>query len=490
MKFLLRQREGGKLGSYSVELIMIVPIILAGGSGSRLWPMSRKLYPKQFLSLHQDGQTLLQETVLRVQGISKYHPYIVCGDDHRFLVAEQLREMTSAKIMLEPVAKNTAPSITLAAIDAVKNFDDPILGVFAADHVIENQEVFRSCVEKASRIANLGKMVTFGIVPTHPETGYGHIQKGARITEDGDEVEAFIEKPDEVRARLLFDSGNYLWNSGMFVFKASVYLDEIKKHNPDILEACKCAYDRGQKDLDFFRVDRKEFEKCPNDSIDYAVLEKTKLAAVVSMDAGWSDIGSWQGLWEKSQKDEQDNVTKGDVITHETKNSLLFAKDRLVVGLGLEKTLVVETKDAVLVASMERAQDVKKIVQKLEEDKREEHSSHQEVFRPWGSYDSIGKGDRYQVKKIRVKAGAQLSLQKHHHRAEHWIVVKGTARVTLGEKTFLVSENESTYIPVGEIHSLENPGQIPLELIEVQSGSYLGEDDIVRIKDLYGRVNE
>ncbi|MBE0508160.1 MAG: mannose-1-phosphate guanylyltransferase/mannose-6-phosphate isomerase [Marinospirillum sp.] len=468
---------------------MLVPVIMAGGTGSRLWPLSRQLNPKQFLKLCGDT-TLLQQTLARLDAIETDAPSIICNEDHRFMVAEQLRQLDiqGASILLEPVGRNTAPAIALAALEATQTGQDPVLLVLAADHYMANEPAFHRAVVAAAQLAEQGKLVTFGVVPTQPETGYGYIQRGAALDCEGYEVARFVEKPDREKALAYLETGDYYWNSGSFMFKASVYLKALSEFRPDILDACKKALELGQKDMDFVRVDAEAFAQCPEDSIDYAVMEKTRDAAVIPLDAGWSDIGSWSALWEIGNKDEQGNVCQGDVLALQTQNSLIHAEHKLVATLGVQDLVVVETKDAVLVAHKDQVQDVKKIVEAIKQEGRHEHMNHREVYRPWGVYDSIENGDRYQVKRITVKPGAKLSLQMHHHRAEHWVVVSGTAKVTNGDKTFLVTENESTFIPIGEVHSLENPGKISLQLIEVQSGSYLGEDDIVRINDEYGRL--
>jgi len=462
---------------------------MAGGSGSRLWPLSRQLNPKQLLKLSGEF-SLLQQTLLRLQGLEALTPSIICNEDHRFMVSEQLRQLgvRGATVLLEPVGRNTAPAIALAALSAVENGDDPMLLVLAADHYIADQIAFHRAVKSAICLAEQNKLVTFGVLPSCPETGYGYIQRGNSLGAAGFKVARFVEKPDVARADDYLNSGDYYWNSGMFMFKSSVYLEALEKFRPDILVACKNALEQGRKDMDFCRVDAKAFAACPEDSVDYAVMEKTTEAAVVPLDAGWSDIGSWSALWEVGDKDGHGNVCKGDVLAFNTQNSLIHAEHKLVTTVGVENLVVVETKDAVLVVHKDKVQDVKKVVEAIKNSGRHEHMNHREVYRPWGVYDSIEAGERYQVKRITVSPGAKLSVQMHHHRAEHWVVVSGTARVTNGEKTFLVTENESTFIPIGEVHALENPGKIPLELIEVQSGSYLGEDDIVRFEDHYGRV--
>ncbi|MGP4951610.1 mannose-1-phosphate guanylyltransferase/mannose-6-phosphate isomerase [Psychrobacter sp. T6-1] len=467
---------------------MILPVIMAGGSGSRLWPLSRKLNPKQFLSLCGE-ETLLQQTLSRLEGLSASNPLIICNEDHRFLVAEQLRNSIAkdANILLEPVGRNTAPAIALAALKATSNGEDPILLVLAADHFIHNTQKFLQAVKNGEEIALRNKLVTFGVVPTHPETGYGYIKIGARLSTNGSEVISFVEKPDMTTAQTYLDSKEYYWNSGIFMFKASVFLQNLKAFRPDILHACKKATKGMEVDMDFVRVNSQAFVDCPSESIDYAVMEKSSDTAVIELDAGWSDIGSWLALWEIGTKDQQGNVCKGDVLPFETNDSLIYSGNKLVVTLGVENLVVVETKDAVLVAHKNSVQNVKKIVDILKRDGRTEYINHREVYRPWGFYDSIDNGERYQVKRITVKPGAKISVQMHHHRAEHWIIVSGTAKVTIDDKIEILAENQSVYIPIGKIHSLENPGKILLELIEVQSGAYLGEDDIVRIHDIYGR---
>lgn len=469
--------------------VQLMPVIMAGGSGSRLWPLSRQLKPKQFLSLTEDGLSMLQVTVRRLEGLPVYPPLLICNEQHRFLAAEQLRQINlpEAQILLEPVGRNTAPAIALAALHAIADGADPILLVLAADHMIQDVQAFQSSIRTALPLAESGSLVTFGIVPTHPETGYGYIKKGEAVSGGGYAVSCFVEKPDLSTARAYLESGDYFWNSGMFMLRASRYLEELKKFRPDIYDICDRALTCAARDMDFIRIDSATFSACPDDSIDYAVMEKTADAVMVPMSAGWSDIGSWSAFWDISQKDSNGNVLKGDALGIDAKNCLVYAESRLVTVLGVKDLVVVETKDAVLVVHKSKVQDVKKIVDQLKVDKRSEHLSHREVYRPWGIYDSIDNGHRYQVKRITVKPGAKLSVQMHHHRAEHWIVVSGTAKVTNGEKTYLVTENQSTFIPVGQVHALENPGKIPLDLIEVQSGAYLGEDDIVRFDDWYGR---
>jgi len=465
---------------------VIKTVVMAGGSGSRLWPLSRSLYPKQFLPL-ADKQTMLQATLSRVKGISGAEPMLICNEEHRFIAAEQIRQLgVNAEILLEPIGRNTAPAIALAALSASAKGDDPLLLVLAADHVIRNVDEFRAVVERAQPLAEAGQLVTFGIVATGPETGYGYIRRGEEQGE-GYAVAEFVEKPDLERAKGYVDSGEYYWNSGMFLFKASRYIEELEKFRPDILEACREALSETTPDLDFVRINEHAFAACPDESVDYAVMEKTDSAVVVPLDAGWSDVGAWSSLWEVTAKDAEGNAVRGDVMTHNTSDCLIHSTNKLVATVGLKDVVVVETKDAVLVADKNQVQDVKKIVEQLKAEGRPEYQLHREVYRPWGKYDSIDNGERYQVKRITVKPGAKLSVQMHHHRAEHWIVVSGTATVRRDDEEMLVTENESVYLPVGSVHSLHNPGKIPLELIEVQSGAYLGEDDIVRFEDLYGR---
>ena len=467
---------------------MITPVILSGGSGSRLWPLSRTMYPKQFLPLNS-GQTMLQETVARLSELTTDAPMVICNEEHRFLAAEQLRTfgIDDASIVLEPVGRNTAPAIALAALSLeAAGKADTVMLVLAADHVIADVEAFTQAVVVAEAEAEKGKLVTFGIVPTEPATGYGYIKASAPGSVSP--VAQFVEKPDLATAQGYVESGQYYWNSGMFMFTAKTYLAELESHRPDMLEACKLAMADTSLDLDFIRVNADAFAACPDDSVDYAVMEKTDQAVVVPMDAGWSDVGSWSALWDVKDKDAQGNVVQGDALLEATANTYVSSQNRLVATVGVDDLIIVDTQDAVLVAHKDKVQDVKSIVNRIKADGRSEANQHREVYRPWGKYDSIDFGDRYQVKRITVKPGAQLSLQKHHHRAEHWIVVSGTAEVRCGEQTLLLSENQSTYIPLGEVHQLKNPGKLPLELIEVQSGSYLGEDDIVRFEDVYGRA--
>ena len=460
----------------------MIPVILSGGSGTRLWPLSRGQYPKQFLPLVSE-HTLLQDTVLRLTGLPQLQPLIaVCNEDHRFMVAEQLREIgiTPQGIILEPLARNTAPAIAMAALCA--NEQD-ILLVLPSDHVIQDIAAFHQAIARAKTLAEKNVLVTFGIVPNAPETGYGYIKRG-----EGCKVSAFVEKPNKTTAQRYLDEGCYLWNSGMFVFKAGVFLAELAKYDAEMLRVCREAVNNAQRDSDFIRIDKDTFKHCPADSIDYAVMERTDKAAVVPLNAGWNDIGSWSALWDVTQKDENGNALNGDVMTINTENSFVYSDDKLVTVIGVKDLIVVNTKDALMIADKNEVQHIKQIVERLKEEHRTEAVIHRKVYRPWGHYDLIDTGERHHAKRIVVKPKASLSIQKHHHRSEHWVVVKGTAQITRGEETFLITENESTYIPVGMIHRLENPGVIPLEIIEVQSGSYLGEDDIVRFSDSYGRV--
>ncbi len=505
---------------------------MSGGSGSRLWPQSRSLYPKQFLPLVND-QTMLQNTISRLDGLEFISaPLVIANEEHRFLVAEQFRQMgrKASSIILEPVGRNTAPAVALAALKAVAVSEekDPLLLVLAADHVIQDVQAFHQAVEAALPAARDGKLVTFGIVPTHPETGYGYIKalnhkgsvndpfktdtstihggrtearrKDEKLLKENSvtpclrgksscmPVEQFVEKPDLETAQGYLASGDYYWNSGMFLFKASRYLEELNQFRPDILEACQKAMEVQNADLDFVRLDEMAFKACPDESIDYAVMEKTEDAVVIPLDAGWSDVGSWSSLADISEKDDAGNSTLGDVLLQDTRNTYVRSEKKLIATVGVEDLVITESDDAILVAHKDRVQDVKKIVDRLKAENRTEVKLHRKVYRPWGAYDSIDMGDRFQVKRITVKPGAQLSLQMHHHRAEHWIVVKGTALVTNGDQEILLTENQSTYIPIGTVHRLENPGKFDLEMIEVQSGGYLGEDDIVRFEDTYGRA--
>ncbi len=490
------------------------PVILSGGSGTRLWPLSREAYPKQFLPLTSE-HTMLQETVRRIDGLAEEHPHhaiglrdplVVCNDAHRFLVAEQLRLIgrRPSEIILEPKGRNTAPALTLAALAATRSGENPVLLVMPADHTIRNEAAFRSAVADAYMIAQEGAVVTFGIVPSKPEIGYGYIRQGDAFALDGLMGRAyalaeFVEKPDIATAQTYLATGEYLWNSGIFVLKASHWLGLIERFRPDIASAVGAVFSSARLDGDFLRLDLERFAACPSDSIDYAVMERLSSArqdqtatdlppaVVVPLDVGWSDVGAWSALWEVREQDASGNVLDGDAFVHRASNNLLVAKHRMVAAIGVNDLIVVETPDAVLVASKDSAQDVKAVTQFLQTQDRSEYLHPQCVHRPWGSYESIGQGPRYQVKRLVVRPGESLSSQMHHHRAEHWIIVSGTASVTCEDRTFLLTENQSTYIPIGTTHRLENPGSIPLELIEVQSGSYLGEDDIVRFEDRYNR---
>ena len=478
--------------------MLIQPVVLSGGSGTRLWPLSREKYPKQLLALIGED-SLLQATVRRVDGIAGVQlaaPMVVCNEEYRFVIAEQLRLMgKTGAIVLEPMGRNTAPALTLAALAAQREGADPVLLVMPADHVILDVEAFQAVVRQGAAQAETGAVVTFGITPDCPETGFGYIQTGVLLGEGtACRIARFVEKPDAATAQSYLDSGDYLWNSGLFMLRASVWLQAIEVCRPDILAACRKAWEGGAADGDFLRVNKDLFAQCPADSIDYAVMERIAAAGeklptgvVIPLSAGWSDVGAWDALWKVLAKDDAGNVAQGDVQLHDCRNTLAFSGGRLVACIGVENLVVVETADAILVSHKDRTQEVKQIVDRLKKEGRSEGQLHRKVFRPWGSYDGVDVGERFLVKRIVVKPGACLSLQMHHHRAEHWIVVRGTAKVTRDETSYLVSENESTYIPLGTKHRLENPGRLPLEMIEVQSGSYLGEDDIVRFDDVYGR---
>lgn len=473
----------------------MIPVILSGGSGSRLWPLSRKLFPKQFLALTGE-RTLFQQTVerLHIDGIQP--PLLVCNKEHRFIVKEQLAacDRDVQGLLLEPFGRNTAPAVALAAMTLLAEGRDELLLVLPADHVIEDQKAFQRSLALATHAAEQGRLVLFGIPATRPETGYGYIKCDLQARDglpDGvNRVAQFIEKPDQARAETFVASGDYFWNSGMFLFRASLFLEELKKHDLDIYENCQSALERSPRNGSEILIDPATFACCPDDSIDYAVMEKTDLACVVPLSAGWNDVGSWSSIWDVHEKDADGNVISGDVVVEDSRNCLVHGNGKLVTVLGLEDVVVVETKDATMVAHKDKVQDVKKLVARLDAAERTETKSHCLVYRPWGWYDSVDMGSRFQVKRICVNPGASLSLQMHHHRAEHWIVVSGTAQVTCDDRTFLLTENQSTYIPVTSVHRLANPGKIPLELIEVQSGSYLGEDDIERFDDVYGRTEE
>ena len=480
--------------------MLIQPVVLSGGSGTRLWPLSREKYPKQLLSfVGQDS--LLQATLRRLEGIDGATcapPLVVCNDEYRFVVAEQLRLMgLQGRIVLEPVGRNTAPALTLAALAARAAGDDPVLLVMPADHVVSQVAAFQECVRHAARLAQNGAVVTFGITPDRPETGYGYIQAGAALDAGGAcAIARFVEKPDRATAEGYLQQGNYSWNSGVFVLRASVWLNALRLCRPDILEACEAAWNKSTSDLSFVRVDAEAFAACPSDSIDYAVMERLAGAqaveglpqgVVLPLSAGWSDVGAWDALWQILPKDEAGNVSQGRVMLQDCNDTLAYSSGRLLACVGVQSLVVVETPDAVLVVDQRHTQDVKKIVDRLKREGCAEGMLHRKVYRPWGWYDGVDAGERFQVKRIMVKPGGKLSLQMHHHRAEHWVVVRGTARVTKGDEAFLLTENQSTYIPLGVTHRLENPGHVDLEMIEVQSGSYLGADDIVRLGDVYGR---
>lgn len=470
---------------------MIIPVILSGGSGTRLWPLSRALYPKQLLSLAGE-KTMLQETVLRLAATDDIGPvYCICNESHRFLVAEQLHEIETdiGEIILEPKGRNTAPAAAIAAMLVAEKHPGAIMLLLPADHVIRDSEAFGLAVSVGKVAAEKGELVTFGILPLSAETGYGYIR--ASVKSDGEKgvyaVDEFVEKPDKETAENYLASGDYFWNSGIFLFKAEAYLLELEAQAPAIVAACRDALGKAVADLDFLRLDAEAFCASPSDSIDYAVMEKTTRAALVPLDAGWNDVGAWSALWDVQERDDAGNVKRGDVLVHDVKNCYIHATSRLVTAVGLDGHIIVETADAVLVASRECVQDVKVLVEELKRRERDEVEIHRRVCRPWGTYETVDFSERFKVKRITVNPGAALSLQKHHHRAEHWIVVRGTATVTIGEKQITLCEDQSTYIPIGQYHRLENSGKIPLELIEVQSGSYLGEDDIVRVEDRYGR---
>lgn len=476
----------------------LIPVVLSGGSGTRLWPLSREKYPKQLLPLIGED-SLLQATIRRMDGLTGVQlkaPLIVCNEEYRFVIAEQLRVMgKKGTLLLEPVGRNTAPALTLAALSAIHDESDPILLVMPADHVILDVPRFQQAVSQGISLAADGVVVTFGITPDAPETGYGYIESGDPLGQgNAQRIRRFVEKPDLATARVYLDTGSYYWNSGLFMMRASVWLSAIDICRPDILTVCRAAWEQGSEDGDFLRVNKEAFMQCPSDSIDYAVMERIAeddgllpACAFIPLSAGWSDVGAWDSLWHVLPKDQQGNVSEGDVLMSDCQNVLTLSEHRLVACIGVENMVVIETADAVLVAHMDKTQQVKEIVERLKRDGRPEGLLHRKVFRPWGWYDAVDAGERFQVKRIVVKPGASLSLQMHHHRAEHWIVVRGTAQVTRGESSYLVSENESTFIPLGTRHRLENPGRVPLEMIEVQSGSYLGEDDIVRFEDVYGR---
>jgi len=480
-----------------VKRSSLIPVILCGGTGTRLWPLSRSTYPKQYWNLTgKNKQTLLQQTQLRLEGIQGIsEPIFICHEDHRFIVAEQIREINIKpnSIVLEPFGRNTAPAIAIAALKALEEGNEPLLLVLSADHEINEVNKFHATIQAGRKCAEEGRLVTFGIVPSGPETGYGYIEAISALEENknltGVNIARFVEKPDQETAKKFIKDKKFTWNSGIFLFKANTILNELERLEPELLKACKAALKKGENDLDFLRLDKKAFSKCANLAIDVAVMERTNLGTVLPLNAGWNDIGSWKALWETEEKDNDGNVIKGNVISKSSTNCYLRSDGRLIVGIGLENIVVVETDDAVLITDIEKTQDVKKIVKVLEENGCSQGKAHKKIYRPWGNFTSVVEGKRWQVKKIEVKPGASLSLQMHHHRAEHWIVVKGTALVERDNKKELLKVNQSTYIPLGCKHRLSNPGRLPVELIEVQSGDYLGEDDIIRFDDIYGRLN-
>tara|TARA_Y100001968_G_scaffold226184_1_gene208962 strand:+ start:438 stop:1886 length:1449 start_codon:yes stop_codon:yes gene_type:complete len=480
-----------------VKRSSLIPVILCGGTGTRLWPVSRSTYPKQYWNLTgKNKQTLLQQTQLRLEGLEEINdPIFICHEDHRFIVAEQIREINIKpnSIVLEPFGRNTAPAIAIAALKALEEDKDPILLVLSADHEINEVNTFHKTINAGRKFAEQGRLVTFGIIPSGPETGYGYIEAISSLENKqnpiGVDIARFVEKPDKETAKKFLNDKKFTWNSGIFLFKAQTILNELQRLEPNLLKACKCALNEGKNDLDFLRLDKKAFDKCANLAIDVAVMERTNLGTVLPLNAGWNDIGSWKALWETETKDKKGNVIKGNVISKSSSNCYLRSDSRLVVGIGLENIVVVETDDAVLISDIEETQEVKKIVKDLEKKGASQGKAHKKIYRPWGNFTSVVEGKRWQVKKIEVKPGASLSLQMHHHRAEHWIVVKGTALVERDNKKELLKVNQSTYIPLGCKHRLSNPGRLPVELIEVQSGDYLGEDDIIRFDDIYGRLN-
>jgi mannose-1-phosphate guanylyltransferase/mannose-6-phosphate isomerase len=475
----------------------LIPVILCGGTGTRLWPLSRASYPKQYWPLSGESDaSLMQQTQQRLEGLGGLEaPLLICNEDHRFIVAEQMRQIgvEPNAILLEPMGRNTAPAVTVAALQATAGGKDPLLLVLAADHLIRDAKQFRQAVDAGRAAAEAGRLVTFGIVPTAPETGYGYIEAAEPFSGESLRevpIARFVEKPDRATAEQFLATGRFTWNSGMFLFRASAMLAELERLAPEVVSCCRAALEQDAADLDFLRLEREAFAKCPNVAIDVAVMEKTELGSVLPLDAGWSDVGSWSALWETADRDGDGNVLQGRVINKGSRNCYLRSEHRLVVGLGVENLVVVETDDAVLIADRSKAQEIKSVVKQLEADGSPEGKAHRKIYRPWGAYTGVTEGNRWQVKRISVNPGASLSLQMHHHRAEHWVVVKGTALVERDGDQQLVGENQSTYIPLGCKHRLSNPGRIPVELIEVQSGEYLGEDDIVRFEDRYGRTDQ
>ena len=469
----------------------IVPVILSGGSGTRLWPLSRKQYPKQYLPLVGDN-TMLQETILRLSGLDNLaDPIIVCNADHRFLVAEQCQQIDikNPTILLEPVGRNTAPAIAAAAMQSLKDSDDSILLVLSADHVIQNIDAFHQAINIANQQTQNGKLVTFGIVPTDTNTGYGYIKSSEENSNGAYKVEEFVEKPDLKTAEFYLEQGNYLWNSGMFMFQAHTLINELKAHSPNIVKSVNHAVDNAKQDLDFIRLEKQAFESSPSDSIDYALMEKSNNVVVVPLDAQWNDVGTWSALYDIGKKDSQGNVIKGNVITQDTTNTYINADHHMVAVIGVDNLIIVDTPDATFIATQDNAQEVKSIVESLQASGQYEATSHRKVYRPWGWYDSIESSEYFQVKRLHIKSGAKLSLQMHYKRSEHWVVVSGIAKVTNGEQIFTLTQGESTFIPLGVTHALENQTNEPLEIIEVQSGTYLGEDDIIRFEDMYGRID-
>ena len=489
-------KDPKNIEEFNLQIRPLIPVILCGGTGTRLWPLSRASYPKQYWNLTgQNDQSLLQRTQLRLKKLKEIKdPILICNQDHRFIVAEQIREINvdANSIILEPIGRNTAPAITIAALKACEKGEDPLLLILAADHEIQDIEKFHAVINAAIPYAERGRLITFGIVPTSAETGYGYIKSNTSINKanlNGIEITQFVEKPNKETAQKFLNDKRFTWNSGMFLFRASIILKEIERLAPEILNYCKESLNKGNQDLDFFRLDKESFENCENLAIDVAIMEKTNLGTVIPLDAGWSDVGSWKNLWITGDKDSQGNIIQGNVITKNSKNCYLRSESRLVVGIGINNLAVIETDDAILISDMDETQKAKNIVEELEKKSASEGKAHRKIYRPWGNYFSVVEGKNWQVKRIEVKPGESLSLQKHNHRAEHWVVVKGTALIERDNKKELLERNQSTYIPIGCKHRLSNPGKIPVELIEVQSGDYLGEDDIIRYEDIYGRKN-